>query len=180
GEREAWRAIEEGLDVVIVNPSVILGAGDWNKGSAAIFSSAYKGMHFYASGITGFVDATDVAECMIRLMDGDFKNDRYLVSAGNLPFRELFNQIHDEFGRKRPNISAGKVLTGIAWRAEAFTNFFTQKPPMLTKETARSAQSKIFFSNDKVKEALNFEFKPLELSIKNLCGLYLKELDLVG
>jgi dihydroflavonol-4-reductase len=118
GEREAWRAMEEGLDVVIVNPSIILGAGDWAKGSAAIFSQAYKGMNFYASGITGFVDALDVTECMIRLTDGPFNNDRFLISAGNLPFKELFDHIHDEFGIKRPSFKAGKVLTGIAWRAE--------------------------------------------------------------
>jgi dihydroflavonol-4-reductase len=176
GEREAWRAIEEGLDVVIVNPSIILGAGDWNKGSAAIFSAAFKGMNFYTSGITGFVDASDVVECMIRLMEGPFKNERYLISAGNIPFRDLFYQIHDVFGKKRPNINAGKVLTGIAWRAELVKNFITKTPPLLTKETASAAHNKIMFSNDKIKNALGFEFKPVDQTIKELCKFYLSDL----
>jgi dihydroflavonol-4-reductase len=178
GEREAWRAMEEGLDVVIVNPSIILGAGNWDKGSASLFSAAYKGMHFYTSGITGFVDASDVAECMIKLMDGPFKNERYILSSGNLPFRDLFNAIHDEFGRKRPSYRAGIVLTGITWRAEAIKSLFTSKPPLITKETARAANSRIYFSNEKVVKALGYEFRPMETTIKELCSLYLKEAQL--
>jgi dihydroflavonol-4-reductase len=175
-EREAWRAAEEGLDVVIVNPSIILGAGDWNKGSAAIISAAYKGMHFYSSGISGFVDARDVAKCMIALTLGPFTKERFIISAENMPFRELFNILHDEFGKKRPSIKAGKVLTGITWRAEALRSKISGTIPLITKETAQAAQSTILFSSEKVKKALNLNFIPIKTSAKEICAEYLKQL----
>ena len=63
-EREVWRGIEEGLNAVIVNPSVILGPGDWKSGSPAFFSRIGKGLKFYTSGINGFVDVRDVSKAM--------------------------------------------------------------------------------------------------------------------
>lgn len=41
-ELEVWRGIGEGLDAVIVNPTIILGAGDWESGSSKIFQTVYK------------------------------------------------------------------------------------------------------------------------------------------
>src|SRR5436190_10222545 len=60
-ELEVWRGISEGLEGVILNPSTILGYGDWNTGSCAIFRNIYTGFKWYTSGINGFVDVEDVA-----------------------------------------------------------------------------------------------------------------------
>ena len=67
-EMEVWRASQEGVQIVIVNPGVILGAGFWNSGSGTMFSKIHKGFNFYSEGITGFVSVNDVVKVMMELM----------------------------------------------------------------------------------------------------------------
>jgi len=93
-EMEIWRGIEEGLDAVIVNPSVVLGPGKWSSGSAQFFKAVWDGLKFYTGGATGFVDVNDVVRAMITLMeDTNFKrckNQRYILNSENVSYRELF------------------------------------------------------------------------------------------
>ena len=71
GEMEVWRGIAEGLDAVIVNPSVIIGKNAGFEGSGAIFKLVKDGLSFYTRGATGIVDVEDVAKSMILLMDSE-------------------------------------------------------------------------------------------------------------
>ena len=174
-EREAWRAAEEGLNVVIINPSVILGAGDWSKGSAEIISTASKGMKFYATGATGFVDVRDVSMSMIKLMKTSYNRERYIISSENITFRDLFNLIHDCLGRKKPSIKAGPFLTGLTWRAELIRCIVTGSKPFITKETAYASSKSYSFSNAKIKKEANIEFIPIEQTVKEICEVFLKE-----
>ena len=68
-EMEVWRGIGEGLNAVIVNPSTILGYGDWNNSSCAIFKSSYNEFPWYSNGVNGFVAVEDVAKGH-RIADG--------------------------------------------------------------------------------------------------------------
>jgi dihydroflavonol-4-reductase len=99
GEREVWRGAAEGLQVIVVNPSVIIGPGDWSKGSIAVFRLAYAGLKYYTSGQTGFVDVRDVSRAMIVLMESDIQGERFLLNGGNLTFRTFFDLLHAEFGK---------------------------------------------------------------------------------
>jgi dihydroflavonol-4-reductase len=89
-ELEVWRGITEGLNAVIVNPSVVLGAGNWETGSPSIFSAVNDGMRFYTEGSMGYVDVVDVVEIMIRLMESEISGERYIVSAENISFKDFF------------------------------------------------------------------------------------------
>ena len=77
GEMEIWRASQEDVDVVIVNPGVILGAGFWDSGSGKLFDQVYKGFNYYTEGVTGFVSVQDVVKSMILLMKSNIKNERF-------------------------------------------------------------------------------------------------------
>lgn len=176
-EREVWRASEEGLNVVIVNPSLIIGAGNWTQSSSNMFSKGYKGIKFYSSGANGFIDVRDVAAIMIRLMASDIKNQRYLLNAENAAFRLYFDVMHEAFGKSKPAIRAGKFLTGFAWRADSLRAFITGSPPLITKETSRSANRISRFSNKKILEAFpDYKFISMEQSVKDTCALFLRDL----
>jgi dihydroflavonol-4-reductase len=174
-EREVWRASEEGLQMVIVNPSVILGPGDWLSGSSNMFSSAYKGLKYFSDGITGFVDVRDVAEIMIKLMESNIHHQRYIVCAENLPYSEVFNQMHDHFGKKRPSIKASKFLAAIVWRLEKIKALLANTNPLITRETVEAAFQQVHFSNQKVKSILNYEFIPIHQSLETICKIYLAQ-----
>lgn len=177
-EREVWRASEEGLDVVIVNPSLIIGAGNWDKSSSNMFSKAYKGMRFYTGGTSGFVDVRDVSALMIRLMSSGIKNQRFLINSENAGFRAYFDLMHAAFGKPATSIKAGKFLSGIAWRADKLRSIITGSTPLITKETARSAHNVNRFSNAKILAAFpDHTFIPLAQSVKDTTHLFLKDLE---
>jgi dihydroflavonol-4-reductase len=174
-EREVWRASEEGLEVVIVNPSVILGPGEWNSGSSNMFSSAYKGLKYYSDGITGFVDVRDVVNIMVQLMEGNIHHERYIICAENLPYSNVFNKMHDCFGVKKPQIKASKFLAALVWRLEKLKSIIIGGNPLITKETVEAAFQKVTFSNEKVKQTLNYKFIPIHESIETICKIFLSQ-----
>jgi dihydroflavonol-4-reductase len=173
-EMELWRAIGEGLNAVIVNPSTILGYGDWNTGSSAIFKNVYNEFPWYTNGVNGFVDVEDVARATVLLMETEIENQRFILNGDNWSFRKLFNTIADGFNKKHPTKEASSFLAEIAWRLEKIKSIFSGKDPLLTKESARVAQTKTYFDTAKILSALNnFRFTPLEETIENACKKYL-------
>jgi nucleoside-diphosphate-sugar epimerase len=173
-ELEVWRGISEGLDAVILNPSTILGYGDWNTGSCAIFKNIYKGFKWFTPGINGFVDVEDVAKITVMMMESDISEQRFIVNGDTWPFKRLQETIADNFKKKRPIKEATPFLLGIAWRMEKLKSMFTGKKPLLTKESARVAVSKTWFENEKLLKAFpGFSFTPLEETIQKACEKYL-------
>ncbi|MDP1764598.1 MAG: NAD-dependent epimerase/dehydratase family protein [Sediminibacterium sp.] len=169
-EMEVWRGIGEGLNAVIVNPVIILGAGDWTKGSSEIFKSAYDEFPWYTEGISGFVDVIDVVRAMILLMGSNCTAERYILSAEDLPFREVFTRIAINFGKKPPNRKVTPLIAALVWRIEAVKARFTGKDPLLTRETARTAAAKVHFDNNKFKLFfVNFNYTPVTVSLKRIC-----------
>jgi len=174
GELEVWRGIGEGLPAVIVNPSTILGYGDWNTSSCAIFRSLYREFPWYSNGINGFVDVTDVAGAIVALLESDITGERYILNSDNWSFRQLFNTIATAFGKKQPHREATPFLGSIAWRLEKIKSLFSGQRPLLTRESARVAQSRTFFDNSKILRQLpDFRFTPLEETIRKACREYL-------
>jgi len=177
-EMEVWRAAAEGLNVIVINPSTVLGYGDWNTSSCAIFKNVYKEFPWYTKGINGFVSVQDVAKATLLLMESRHSNERFIVNADNWSFQQLFNTIADGFGKKHPHKEATPFLGSIAWRMEKFKGMMSGKKPLLTRESARVAQSITYFDNSKILTALpEFSFTPLAQSIKKDCEQYLASLQ---
>ena len=102
-ELQVWRGIAEGLEAVILNPSTILGYGDWNSSSCAIFKKVYEGFNWYSPGINGFVDVEDVARVAILLMENSISEERFIVNGDTWPFKKLQDVMADAFGKKHPD-----------------------------------------------------------------------------
>lgn len=169
GEMEVWRGIAEGLDAVIVNPSVIIGAGAGFEGSGAIFKLVKNGLKFYTNGATGLVDVDDVAKAMIALMDSKVTGERFIVSADDLNYKDFFEQIANGFKVKAPTIEAKPWMLGLAWRGAKLIALFTGKTPALTKDAARSSFNHSYYSNAKLRKAIAIDFKPIAESIAKIC-----------
>lgn len=170
-EVEVWRGIAEGLKAVIVNPSIIVGGGNWNDSSTKIFKTIYEEFPWYSEGITGFVDVKDVVNAMIQLTESDISGERFILSAENRSFKEVFTSIAHAFQKKVPHKKVNHFLAGIVWRLEAIKSTFTGEEPMITKETAAAAQSIVRYDNNKLKKYLpSFVYTPLEDTIKRVCG----------
>jgi nucleoside-diphosphate-sugar epimerase len=175
-EIEVWRASQEGVPVVIVNPGVILGAGFWNTGSGKIFSKIYNGLKLYSEGITGYVSVNDVVKAMVLLMKSEVKNERFILVAENKSYQEIFDEIALKFNKKKPTIKVTKLMSEIGWRLEKVKSLLTNKPPLLTKHSSKSIHQKRYFSSEKIEKMLDFKFEPISKSINNTCKLYSKDL----
>ncbi len=176
-EREVWRGIAEGLNAVILNPSIIVGSGNWNSGSCRLFSTVYNGFKFYTEGITGYVDVRDVVKIAFRLMQNEIKGERFIVCSENLSYQDFLTTIGKELNVKGPTIKAGKFLSGIAWRAELLKSVFTGKAPQVTKQTSRIANKKVFFDHKKIADLLQYEFIPVKKSIADTAASFKKEVE---
>jgi nucleoside-diphosphate-sugar epimerase len=172
-ELEVWRGMSEGLNAVIVNPTLILGAGNWNTGSSAIFKKAWNQFPWYTDGISGFVDAADVAKAMIMLMESEVSNERFIISAENWPFKKVFTEMALAFKKRPPYKKASPYMAGLLWRIEKIRSYFTGSEPLLTREAADTARRKVYFDNSKLMRFLpQFAYKPLQQTIEENCNAY--------
>ena len=170
-EMEVWRGIGEGLNAVIVNPTIILGGDSWEGGSSAIFKTAYEEFPWYTEGISGFVSAKDVVRAMILLMNSDISAERFILNGSNASYRDVFSMIAENFKKKPPHKKVSKFLSQIIWRVEAIKAIFSETKPLLTKETAATAQARVTFDSSKLIRFLpDFMYEPIKETIEETCS----------
>ena len=177
-EQNVWRASAEGLNVTILNPSVILGVGNWNSGSPKIFSQIYKGLKFYTVGKTGFVDVIDLCKIINTLIFNCKigQKSRFIINGHNVSYKQIFKLVANNFNVKEPKFKATKFLLELVWRLEAILFFFLRRTPTITKETANSAMSVKSYDNSKIVDLIKFKFIDIDITIKNYCNAYLNSL----
>lgn len=164
-EMEVWRGIAEGLNAAIVNPSIILGSGFWDKGPANFFKKVWNGLRFYPPGTSGFVDVRDVARFTVQLMESNISAQRFILNADNWKYERLFSTIAEMLDKKPPNIKANAFLRSLAWRIEWLKSKISGKRPIITRETANNSAKTIFYKNEKSLSTFNFQYMPLEKTI---------------
>lgn len=173
-EMEVWRASQEGLSTVIVNPGVILGPGLWNTGSGKLFRTIDSGFKFYTNGSTGFIGVYDVVNAMIQLMNSSLTNERFILIAENQSYKEVLDLIAENLRAKKPNIHINKLTSELVWRIDAVKGLFGFKR-RFTKYMARSGQTKTQYDNRKIMGVIDFKFTPVKEVIRAVSKLYLNE-----
>jgi nucleoside-diphosphate-sugar epimerase len=169
-EREVWRGVAEGLDAVIVNPSVVL-AGNADSSAGQLLHYIYKGARFYPEGIVNVVDARDVAEAVYHLVHSPASGERYILNAASLSYRQFFAELAHRFQRKAPAIALGKSIV------KPFHFFFTLagwlgiKPANLSAEALRAAMQPTVMQGDKIVNQLQavFQYSPLQETFSRIC-----------
>lgn len=174
-ELEVWRGQAEGLDVVIVNPTLVMGPGVWGQSSTQIVKKVADGLSFYTTGSNGFIDVRDVSAIMLKLVENGPKNERFILAGENLLLRDAVDQIADELGKTRPRFKANRFITGLVWRFEWLRSKLAGSKPILTRETTNTANSTSVYDNSKIKAVLDHPFIPIAQSIKDTCTLYLQD-----
>jgi len=166
-ELVVWRGIEEGLNALIVNPSVVLGPAIPKKGTGKILTNIQKGLRYYPAGITGFVDVRDVCKATLSLYNKQIFNERFILSEGNYSYKKILQLLSNEYGNNPPEKILSSKLTSLAWKLEWLRSKIFGGKPRISKEIHNSAHNQVYFSNEKVKERLQYEFIPIEQTIKD-------------
>jgi len=164
-ELEVWRGAAEGLNVVILNPGVILGPGLPNKGSMLLFQAASKGIPFYTDSVTGYIDVRDICRAAIDLISREIYGKRFVLVSENVDNMRLFTDIAQQFGKKGPSVRAGKGLLNIAIVFAELLSLFTKKDPPLSKDTIRTVTHPEYYSSQLIKDTIHFSFTPISETI---------------
>ncbi|MGQ2982890.1 NAD-dependent epimerase/dehydratase family protein [Flavobacterium sp.] len=173
-EMEVWRAWQEGLKVVVVNPGLIFGYGFWDQGSGAIFRAVDSDQYFYTHGTCGMIAVEDVVNVMLHLMEKDISGERYTLVSDNLSYKELLDAIADGMQKKRPSIYATKFMTAFGWRMDWLLSKLLMRKRMLTRGMARSSYATDKYSNEKITAVTEYAFTPILPYVKTLSQFYQK------
>ncbi len=173
-EMEVWRGIAEGLNAAILNPSLILGSGFWDRGSGKIFKLYANGFPFFSDGIGGMVDVRDVAKCAILLMESDIEKERFIINGENKVYKDLFVQIATLARKKPPQFQIKKWMMEIGWRLDRVRSFISGRAPTFTKESTKNAGVKRFYANQKSIDAFNIAYTPIQETIEATVKQYLE------
>ncbi|GAB4209184.1 MAG: NAD-dependent epimerase/dehydratase family protein [Bacteroidia bacterium] len=176
GECEVWRGMEEGMKAVIVNPGIIVGAGNWNSGWGILVKKAYRGIPFYTTGKTGYVAVEDVVEIIIQLMDKNIFGQRFILIENNYTFKEILEELHRSLSRPVPKYKAAPWMLAFARVMENTYSFFNKNyEPDFTKATVQAAFTENAYNNSLVRNTLNFHFRPIKPYIHEVSKKFLEE-----
>lgn len=174
-EIEVWRASQEGIPVVILNPGVILGPGFWKKGTGQIFTKVYNGLNYHFPKTTGFVGVSDVAKIATLAMDSNVKNEQFIVVAENLSFEEVLKQVAQKFEKAPPKKQLKPWMIYIGWIYQTIASAFFGTKKQISKGDHKSLFEHTFYSNEKVKQEFLYDFQPVEEVISETIEAFKKD-----
>jgi len=155
-------AAEDGLPVVIVNPSTPIGPRDIKPtptGRIIVEAATGKMPAFVETGLN-LVHVDDVAEGHLLALDKGLIGERYILGGQDVELRDMLSLIAKLVGRKPPTISLPRgPLYPLAYGAEAIA-LFTGKEPFLTADALRMSRYKMFFTSAKAQSQLGYTARP--------------------
>ena len=173
-ELEVWRGKQEGLNAVIVNPGIVIGAGNWGESSTSIILTCENGMRFFPSESNGFVAATDVAKFCIESMATGRFDQRYVLIGENVSYKRLFSSITGEFGSPAPKFALSKMIAEPARMVLRALDLIGINPFTMTSENLDSAYRKVVYNNERAKKT-GFSFRLIDDAIKETIAIYRSE-----
>lgn len=172
-EMVVWRGIVEGLNAVIVNPSVIMGVGTGKKSAGVIFKMVQKGLKIYPPGTVGIVDVSDVAKIMILLMNNpEISGERFILNSQNLTNKDLLERVAHVLDKPAPTIAAKPIMLSIGWRLASVISLLTGSKATLTREAAEASSANLAYTNKKITDGTGYTFKPIELTLQEMSQEY--------
>jgi dihydroflavonol-4-reductase len=167
-ELEVWRGGAEGLPVVIVNPSIVLGAGDPARSSTQLVGYVQQEKRFYTDGDINYVDVLDVAEALVALLHSPISEQRFILSAGTLPYRDFFAQLAGALGKRPPSVRVSAGWLGVLWRLEALRTWLLGTSPLITRETALSASHRYTYPGERITHTIGLRYRLLTETLRRI------------
>ncbi len=173
-EKEAWRGYAEGLSMVMLNPSFVIGASNWNESSSRIWSQMAKGIPYYPMGTNGYVDVRDVSAAALKAMNSEHNGERFVLSAETISYQTAFEWIAKSIGAKVPSRALTPLVRNLAWRLDWLRSKLTGSSQLLTAASAESTSQETVYDSSKSREVLGVSYRPLKESIETVGSIFLK------
>lgn len=160
-ELEVHRGIAEGLDAVIVNPSLIFGVGNERTRTRRIVDVVRSGwLPAVPPGGTNVVDVQDVAAGHRKAMHHGTTGRRYFLGGENLSWHQIVGALAEAFGVSPPRYTAPPALLTAGGALAEATGFLTRRRPVFTRSLARAAARTHRYTNERARNELGCTFRP--------------------
>jgi len=181
-ELEVWRGQEEGLNVAVVNPSIIIGTGDFTRSSAEMFPQIHSGISFYPSGSSGYVSSSDVAKACVLLADNNVTSERFLLNSENRSYKSLMCETALALNVKPPFQVVKPWMSALVWRLFWLIEKLTGKRALATKSSLKMSSLTIEYDGSKIERVLalkgvNWEYEPINEAISRTAKSYLDSIS---
>ncbi len=162
GELEAWRGEQEGLDLMVVNPSVLLGKISDDRSSTAIYHYVLEENSFYPSGNVNYLDVRDAAEMVRLLVEKEAWGKRFILNKESMSYKEFFQKMAEAFGKKAPNRPTNSMMLQLAVLYASISRKLGLSKNPLNKKTAMLSSQKVAYDNTKATSLLDFKYRDLK------------------
>lgn len=173
-ELEVWRGMEEGLNAVILNPSVIIAPDDFERSSGRLFDYVWRENKFYPPGRINFVDVRDICQIVLACMEKKTTGERFILNSAAVSYKALFEGIGKKLRKKPPSVKTNRFLSIVGLILDAARSFLTRSERTVTREIIHVSHSTVYFSNEKAKRYFDVEFTTLEDSLQWACSKILE------
>ena len=171
-ELEVWRGAAEGLEMIILNPSIILGAGFWSSPTSGLVKTIAKGLAFYPLGSNGAVDVRDVAEAAKRSLEMPISEHRIIVNGQNISYRALFDLFASKLDKPKSKIPLNRFYGNLFWILDALKSKIFRSKRLLSRDSFRITSSASSYNNSKSETLLNMTYRPLEQTISETVSAF--------
>ena len=165
-ELEVWRGAQEGLQVMVFNPSVLLGKIADQRSSTEIYQYVIKGSKYYPLGNINYIDIRDAVKIMGALIEGGNWNERYIISKESVPYKDFFGELADVLGINAPDTPLSTWIASLAVKWATVYNIFAKQKIPLSRQTIKLAQMTTGFDNGKIMKHLNYRFASLRKTLE--------------
>ena len=172
-EREVWRGQAEGLEVAVLYPTHMLGAGDWEHEHAPrLWRMAARERGVYPTGTSGFVDIRDVVDAVLFVLDRDTDGDRFLLNAVNWSWKEALTKIALSIGAKPPTMRVQPWQSALLWPIELVRAKISGSKPMITRESHQNVQADFRYDGSAYTEAAGRAYRDVDICIEEIGALW--------
>jgi nucleoside-diphosphate-sugar epimerase len=158
GEMEVWRAMQEGLNAVVVNPGIVLGKGSPIE---KILESYYKGLRWTTPGTNALVNIQDVILVMDELMHSKIKEERFILVAENWTGKALAETLLKAGNFNRKVLFIPKGLLYFLWALEHLIQVLSIRKRFFTRALISSQYEQKTIAGGKIKSFIDFEYSPI-------------------
>ena len=171
-ELEVFRGFGEGLEGTILNPSIVLGTGYWDQGTALIFKKVFDGLNVYPSGHTGFVDVRDVSAAVLRAIELPSYNNRIILNGSNMSYHEILSRIARLFDKKPPGRMLKKSMVHWLKPLALAAEYVLGNVWSYTAEILGNTAYQYTYRNDLSKQILDLNYRPLETTLEDITTIW--------
>lgn len=168
-EQEVLKMAQQGLPVIIVNPTAPVGERDIKPTPTGqiIVDFMHGRMLGYIETGMNLVDVEDVAVGHIRAMERGRIGERYILGNQNLTLREIFQILSRLTGIPAPRFRLPwRLVLPLAHANQWFANLVTHRPPQIPLEGVRMARYRMHYDCTKARQELALPQTPVETALK--------------